>query len=148
MARQALMGDPNLQIGIAAHQRGDMQTASAYYSAALNSNPQNYYATYNMACISARAGNTDQAFQLLGMAIEAGFDGAKHMKQDPELRELRGDPLPGDRQKAPRRKSLLTKPKTLRVIHEQLHCGPAPVTEEKNRAGEWIRPELRAAEPR
>lgn len=92
MARLALQSDPNLQIGIAAHQRGDMQTAWTYYAAAHNSNPQNYYPLYNMACISARIGNTEQAFQLLGMAIDVGFDGAKHMKQDPELILLRPDP--------------------------------------------------------
>ena len=46
---------------------------------------------YNLACAEARSGNTDKAFDRLFAAIDAGFDGADHMKSDSDLDSLRKD---------------------------------------------------------
>jgi beta-lactamase regulating signal transducer with metallopeptidase domain/tetratricopeptide (TPR) repeat protein len=46
---------------------------------------------YNLACAEARSGNTDKAFERLFAAIDAGFDGADHMKRDTDLDSLRRD---------------------------------------------------------
>jgi beta-lactamase regulating signal transducer with metallopeptidase domain/tetratricopeptide (TPR) repeat protein len=47
---------------------------------------------YNLACAEARSGNTDKAFEHLFAAIDAGFDGASHMRDDSDLDALRKDP--------------------------------------------------------
>lgn len=47
---------------------------------------------YNLACAEARSGNTDKAFESLFAAIDAGFDGAGHMKNDSDLDAIRKDP--------------------------------------------------------
>ncbi len=47
---------------------------------------------YNLACAEARSGNTDKAFDRLFAAIDAGFDGASHMRDDSDLDSLRRDP--------------------------------------------------------
>jgi tetratricopeptide (TPR) repeat protein len=47
---------------------------------------------YNLACAEARSGNTDKAFERLFAAIDAGFDGASHMRDDSDLDAIRKDP--------------------------------------------------------
>jgi len=47
---------------------------------------------YNLACAEARSGNTDKAFDHLFAAIDAGFDGADHMRNDSDLDAIRKDP--------------------------------------------------------
>ncbi|MEO8054590.1 MAG: tetratricopeptide repeat protein [Acidobacteriota bacterium] len=47
---------------------------------------------YNLACAEARSGNTDKAFESLFAAIDAGFDGADHMRSDSDLDAIRKDP--------------------------------------------------------
>lgn len=47
---------------------------------------------YNLACAEARSGNTDKAFDRLFAAIDAGFDGADHMRNDSDLDGIRKDP--------------------------------------------------------
>jgi tetratricopeptide (TPR) repeat protein len=47
---------------------------------------------YNLACAEARSGNTDKAFDHLFAAIDAGFDGAEHMRSDSDLDAIRKDP--------------------------------------------------------
>jgi len=46
---------------------------------------------YNLACALARLGRTDDALASLGAAIDAGYDDAAHMKEDPDLENLRAD---------------------------------------------------------
>ena len=47
---------------------------------------------YNLACAEARSGNTDKAFDRLFQSIDAGFDGADHMRDDSDLDSIRKDP--------------------------------------------------------
>ena len=47
---------------------------------------------YNLACAEARSGSTDRAFDHLFAAIDAGFDGADHMRNDSDLDAIRKDP--------------------------------------------------------
>ncbi|HEY3349202.1 MAG TPA: hypothetical protein VGM13_05455 [Thermoanaerobaculia bacterium] len=47
---------------------------------------------YNLACAEARSGNADRAFDRLFAAIDAGFDGADHMRDDSDLDTIRRDP--------------------------------------------------------
>jgi beta-lactamase regulating signal transducer with metallopeptidase domain/Tfp pilus assembly protein PilF len=47
---------------------------------------------YNLACAEARSGNADKAFDHLFAAIDAGFDGADHMRGDSDLDSIRKDP--------------------------------------------------------
>ncbi|HQQ78466.1 MAG TPA: hypothetical protein PLB01_14020 [Thermoanaerobaculia bacterium] len=47
---------------------------------------------YNLACAEARSGDTNRAFDHLFAAIDAGFDGADHMRSDADLDSIRKDP--------------------------------------------------------
>ncbi len=49
-------------------------------------------AAYNLACLDARTGRTDQAFARLDTAITAGFDDGISLEKDPDLGPLRGKP--------------------------------------------------------
>jgi|GEM_PF-3343715 len=47
---------------------------------------------YNAACCAARAGAADDAFELLGLAFEHGWDDVEHASSDRDLASLWGDP--------------------------------------------------------
>lgn len=47
---------------------------------------------YNAACQEAKAGRNDRALALLAVAVSAGFANLKHMREDPDLENLRGIP--------------------------------------------------------
>jgi hypothetical protein len=49
-------------------------------------------AAYNLACLDARRGRVDSAFQGLDRAIAAGFDDGASLEKDPDLANLRGKP--------------------------------------------------------
>ncbi|HEX7615153.1 MAG TPA: hypothetical protein VF554_07725 [Thermoanaerobaculia bacterium] len=49
-------------------------------------------AAYNLACLDARSGRSDQAFARLERAIAAGFDDGVSLEKDPDLAPLRGKP--------------------------------------------------------
>ena len=49
-------------------------------------------AAYNLACLDARTGRADHAFQQLDKAIAAGFDDGISLEKDPDLGPLRGKP--------------------------------------------------------
>ena len=49
-------------------------------------------AAYNLACLDARTGRTDQAFARLDKAITVGFDDGVSLEKDPDLGPLRGKP--------------------------------------------------------
>src|SRR4051812_9647270 len=56
--------------------------------------PQNPVHHYNLACIEAQAGGArlPYAFGALELAIALGFNDADHMRLDPDLAPIRGDP--------------------------------------------------------
>ena len=47
---------------------------------------------YNLACAEARQGHVDRAFEWLGKALDAGFDGKGMLRTDEDLESLRSDP--------------------------------------------------------
>jgi eukaryotic-like serine/threonine-protein kinase len=47
---------------------------------------------YGLACMSARAGRHDKAFEYLGHAIDNGYAVPEWMTSDPDLKPLHGDP--------------------------------------------------------
>jgi pimeloyl-ACP methyl ester carboxylesterase len=47
---------------------------------------------YNIACAQARLGRRDEAFKSLAKAVALGYDDPAHMREDPDLEGLRGDP--------------------------------------------------------
>ena len=49
-------------------------------------------AAYNLACLDARSGRSEQAFARLDKAIAAGFDDGVSLEKDPDLAPLRGKP--------------------------------------------------------
>ena len=51
-------------------------------------NPTGYY---NLACVHARRGETDQACSRLLEAVEHGFGNAEHIRVDPDLESIRDD---------------------------------------------------------
>jgi hypothetical protein len=44
---------------------------------------------YNLACVEARAGDLDRAWEALDTAIELGYDDIDQLESDPDLEELR-----------------------------------------------------------
>lgn len=56
--------------------------------------PQNPVHHYNLACIEAQAGGSRlaQAWGALELSLALGFDDANHLKTDPDLLPLHGDP--------------------------------------------------------
>jgi eukaryotic-like serine/threonine-protein kinase len=49
-------------------------------------------ASYNLGCLAASHGDSGEALDWLGKAIECGFAQAESMSQDPDLLSLHGDP--------------------------------------------------------
>ena len=76
----------------AAHEKGDWPAFLAASRQLVELAPRSTRALYNLACAEARSGNTDRAFDRLFAAIDAGFDGADHMRDDSDLDALRNDP--------------------------------------------------------
>ena len=78
-------------LGYAQLMAGRPEAATASLGKALDLGYRKPTTLYNLACAEARSGNTDKAFDRLFAAIDAGFDGAGHMKHDPDLDTLRKD---------------------------------------------------------
>jgi non-specific serine/threonine protein kinase/serine/threonine-protein kinase len=51
-----------------------------------------FWLWYNLACLAARAGRRDDAFDYLHRAIEAGYKDAQLIRTDDDLKSLRSDP--------------------------------------------------------
>jgi len=47
--------------------------------------------SYNLGCLSALAGDAEEAFLWLGNAVESGYPDPEWMAQDPDLASLTGD---------------------------------------------------------
>jgi hypothetical protein len=47
--------------------------------------------SYNLGCLSALAGDPEEAFLWLGSAVESGYPDPEWMAQDPDLASLAGD---------------------------------------------------------
>lgn len=70
-------------------QQGDYAEAEKRCAAAVALVPHDVSAHYNLACTQARQNKTEAALSNLERAVALGFRGAAHMKQDPDLAQLR-----------------------------------------------------------
>lgn len=48
---------------------------------------------YNLACCYGRLGDVKQAAKYLCLSAENGFDNAEHIRNDPDFRDVRNEPL-------------------------------------------------------
>lgn len=71
---------------------GRTEEALARWVEILRSRPRDTTALYNSACAVTRLGFPDEAFKLLDLAVQCGFVNFEHLKRDPDLEPLRGDP--------------------------------------------------------
>ena len=55
--------------------------------------PDETDAYYNLACLYSLKGDPEESFKYLSESIEKGFKDIKHIKNDPDLENLRKDPL-------------------------------------------------------
>jgi non-specific serine/threonine protein kinase/serine/threonine-protein kinase len=51
-----------------------------------------FWLWYNLACLAARAGHRDEAFDYLHRAIESGYKDTQLIRTDDDLKSLRNDP--------------------------------------------------------
>mgnify|MGYP003571194646 CR=1 FL=1 len=77
------------------HATGDMERAIPLHEAAAGFARVRGVSLYNLGCAHARLGNTDEAFEALGRAVEAGFKGnggnLASVYEDPDLASVRED---------------------------------------------------------
>lgn len=91
LARLQDRGAPLQQRLTAALQANDLEAADAVcrqYIEQLSFSPEGYY---NLACVHARRGEKDAAFEQLRLATVHGFNNVEHIRSDPDLEPLRGD---------------------------------------------------------
>ena len=75
----------------ASFKAGDFAEAEKHCLAAIKIVPHNPEGHYNLACILARRGKTDEALASLEKAVELGFNKVDHIKQDDDLSNLRDE---------------------------------------------------------
>lgn len=75
----------------AALSKQDYPTAEKLLRATLKQVPHDATAAYNLACVLARLGRADEAFESLEQSIQLGFRNPQHMKADDDLKSLRDD---------------------------------------------------------
>ncbi len=80
-----------LSAGYAIQMSGALDQAERCYRQAVNLNPANVLAWYNLGCISSLKNNPDEAFRHLELASKAGFDDVAQMQSDTDLANVRGD---------------------------------------------------------
>jgi tetratricopeptide (TPR) repeat protein len=71
---------------------GDTAKSAEHFARALDLGYRKPATLYNLACAEARQGNVDRAFEWLGKALDAGFDGKGMLRSDNDLESLRSDP--------------------------------------------------------
>lgn len=79
-------------LGYCLHANGDLDRALRVHQKAATFPAVRPVALYNVACVHALQGRTDQAFDFLRQAMEAGFDDPNQYGSDPDLRSLHSDP--------------------------------------------------------
>ncbi|QDU97026.1 tetratricopeptide repeat protein [Lignipirellula cremea] len=96
--------------------QGDYDAAAQILQQVVKTSPSAFSSRYNLACVWARQGKTDQAFTELTQAIADGYRDAQHLATDPDLASLRDDP---------RWATLL---KQAAVLKEETAAAPDPIT--------------------
>jgi C-terminal processing protease CtpA/Prc len=76
----------------AAYGSGQFETAARLYKQAAECDRFNATLLYNGACSASLAGWTDDAFELLGQAMNVGFSNADLLRSDSDLQSLHDDP--------------------------------------------------------
>jgi beta-lactamase regulating signal transducer with metallopeptidase domain/tetratricopeptide (TPR) repeat protein len=71
---------------------GEAAKSAEHFARALDLGYRKPATLYNLACAEARQGNVDRAFEWLGKALDAGFDGKGMLRSDDDLESLRSDP--------------------------------------------------------
>ena len=71
-------------------QREDLSRALFYLQEMLKHSPHNPAVHYNIACVCARRGETDEALKWLASAIEKGFSDCGLLEGDRDLESIRG----------------------------------------------------------
>jgi Flp pilus assembly protein TadD len=99
--RKSLRADPrNAQtqsnLGAALLAQGRTEEAEAALQDALRIDPKQTDAIYNLACVAARRGDRDGAFRQLDRLAALGYRDAAHLRSDPDLAPVRGDPRFGE----------------------------------------------------
>lgn len=79
-------------LGYTRHAAGDLDQALVAHERAAQFDEVAPVATYNIACVYALRGDKDKAFEYIGKALEAGWDGVDHMATDTDMDSLRDDP--------------------------------------------------------
>jgi spermidine synthase len=92
--RQVLRIDPKhvktlLVLGGVMAQQGNLEDAIGYYGEALALAPESISGHYNMACVLARKKEIGRALESLRRAIRAGFNDWDHLREDPDLENIR-----------------------------------------------------------
>ena len=80
-----------LQLATAQWRAGRLEDAAATFEAATEIGFPKSWAYYNMARIYSRLGQPDRAFQLLGRALDEGFNDRAMLERNPDLAPLRSD---------------------------------------------------------
>jgi tetratricopeptide (TPR) repeat protein len=81
-----------LNAGLSAQRSGDASTAEAMFTRAAEVRPDHWMPPYDIACLRAQAGQTDDAFLWLDRATERHLADLELVRTDPDLAGLRDDP--------------------------------------------------------
>lgn len=76
---------------MAAYQGGDYDEAVRYAIEMHEADPKDNGTMYNVSCFQCLAGNHEEAYKWLGMAIDAGYDDADHLMADDDFKAIRGE---------------------------------------------------------
>jgi tetratricopeptide (TPR) repeat protein len=95
-AKRAISVNPGdsraLQLGsIALFNLSEHAVSKEWADRALEVDPNEVSTLYNVACLSALAGDSSRAFDLLDRAVELGWSRPEWLRQDPDLALLRAD---------------------------------------------------------
>jgi beta-lactamase regulating signal transducer with metallopeptidase domain/Tfp pilus assembly protein PilF len=80
------------EAGYARLYSGEEAKSAEHFARALELGYRKPATLYNLACAEARQGHVDRAFEWLGKALDAGFDGKGMLRTDEDLENLRSDP--------------------------------------------------------
>lgn len=70
---------------------GDLDAAGRAFEAAMGMGFDEGICRYNLACVAAKRGETERAFEMLAGSVEAGFADHELLREDPDLESLHGD---------------------------------------------------------
>ncbi|MCK5689756.1 sulfatase-like hydrolase/transferase [Myxococcota bacterium] len=77
--------------GSSAQKLSDLKSAGEFYAQAQKAKPDTWIGHYNVACIAALTGQTDEAFLNLERALNHGFKKPKILRADPDFKSLHKD---------------------------------------------------------